>query len=92
MTRNARPSELRIPVSEFKAKCLSVLDQIEQRKIRRVVLTRRGKPLAEIGPVKGKRAPLWGAHRGQIEFVEGVDLTEPATDEPWDAELGILHR
>ena len=59
MTRKTKTSELRVSVTEFKAKCLAVFDQLEQRKIKRVIVTRRGTPVAEIGPVKAK-VPLPG--------------------------------
>lgn len=79
-------------MTEFKAKCLSVFDRLEQRKIKRVVVTRRGKPVAEIGPVSATVPELWGANRGRIWIAPGVDLTAPTIEEPTDAELGILHR
>ena len=30
--------------------------------------------------------------RGTVHIPPGFDLTAPASDEVWDAELGILHR
>lgn len=92
MTRKTDASELRISVTEFKAKCLALFDQLEQRKLRRVVVTRRGKAIAEIGASATIVPDLWGANRGKIWIAPGVDLTEPTVDEPTDAELGILHR
>ncbi len=79
-------------MSEFKARCLSLFDEIEQRKIAGLIVTRHGKDVATISPVPAPKVDLWGAHRGSVTFVEGVDLTEPTTTEPTDAELGILHR
>jgi hypothetical protein len=92
MTRKREVPEIRLSVTEFKAKCLAVFDQLEQRKIKRVVVTRRGKPVVEIGLVKAKVPSLWGCNRGKIWIDPKVDLTQPVSDEPWDAELGILHR
>ena len=81
-----------ISATEFKAKCLSLFDQLEGRKISRVVITRRGQPVGELTAPASERPSLWGAHRGSVWIAPGVDLTEPACDEPWDAERGILHR
>lgn len=85
---------LTLSASAFKARCLEVFKALEARKLARVVVTRRGRPVAELVPPRGVGAPprLWGAHRGSVTVMPGVDLTEPVLDEPLDAELGILHR
>ena len=81
--------------SEFKAKCLDLLDQVDDGRIGRLIVTKRGKPVAVVTapPVteEAVRRFLAGM-RGSVIIPEGVDLTEPALDEPMDAELGILHR
>ena len=84
---------LTLGASAFKARCLEVFKALETRKLARVVVTRRGRPVAELVPPRGDAPPsLWGAHRGSVTVAPGVDLTEPVLDEPLDAELGILHR
>lgn len=40
-----------IAIGEFKARCLSVLEQVRRKK-ERLVITRRGQPIAEVGPLK----------------------------------------
>ena len=40
-----------ISATEFKAKCLSILDEIEQRG-EPITVTRRGRPVAILGPPK----------------------------------------
>lgn len=81
---------LTIGATEFKAKCLAIFDQLEGRKLSRVIVTRRGKTVAELVP-PGERPPsLWGAHPGSAIAAPGIDLTEPAFDEPFDAQAGIL--
>ncbi|MGZ4896713.1 MAG: type II toxin-antitoxin system prevent-host-death family antitoxin [Candidatus Angelobacter sp.] len=51
-----------IPVSQFKALCSALIEQV--RKTRRPIrITRRGKAIAEIVPVpSGKRCQLAGKH------------------------------
>jgi prevent-host-death family protein len=40
-------------VTEFKAKCLALLDEVEQHG-GNITITRRGRPIAVVGPVKKK--------------------------------------
>ena len=81
-----------VSVSEFKARCLALFKALEARKLTRIVVTRRGKPVAELVPPAAAVPSLWGAHPGSVKVAPGVDLTEPVLDEPLDAGAGILHR
>lgn len=84
---------LTISASDFKAKCLTVFRDLERRKIRRVIVTRRGRPIAELTAPRGKVPELWGCLRGSVSIPSGVDLTEPLLpDEEFDAARGVLHR
>jgi antitoxin (DNA-binding transcriptional repressor) of toxin-antitoxin stability system len=83
---------LTMTATDFKAKCLAIFDELERRKVDRVVVTRRGRPVAELRPARAELPELWGAHRGSVKVARGVDLTAPTFDEPLDAELGLLHR
>jgi prevent-host-death family protein len=70
-----------IAISVFKAKCLSILDQVEKTKSP-VRITRHGKPIAEVIPAKSPgmdRAAWMGSLRGSIEILG--DIISPATDE-----------
>ncbi len=42
-----------LSASEFKAKCLACLDEIEQSG-ETIIVTRRGRPVAVLGPIKHK--------------------------------------
>lgn len=64
--------------SEFKAKCLSVLDEVQNSRAT-IVLTKRGRPVAQIGPVRQKPKALFGAMRGSVVF-EG-DIVSPVWDD-----------
>ena len=83
---------LRISASEFKARCLAIFRDLEARRIGRVLVTRRGRPVAELTPPRTTLPTLWGAHRGSVEVAAGIDLTEPVIDEALDAAAGVLHR
>lgn len=85
--------ELTVSASVFKARCLELFKALEARKLARVTVTRRGKPVAELVPPREPPRPsIWGCMKGTVHIAPGVDLTEPVLDEPLDAELGILHR
>ena len=56
-----------ISAAEFKAKCLEVLDQVAERR-ESVVVTKRGKPVAQVVPILKRPKHLWGAMKGEIEI------------------------
>ena len=84
--------QLEINATAFKATCLEVLRALERRSYSRVVVTRRGKPIAELTPPRRTTPKLWGSLRGSIDVAPGVDLTEPVLAEPLDAARGTLVR
>ena len=81
-----------MPASEFKARCLAVFSKLERRQYARVVVTRHGKPVAEVTPPNSTPPELWGALRGSVRVPKGVDLTAPVTAGRLDASRGTLHR
>lgn len=66
-----------MPISEFKATCLAVLDRVH-RTGTPIVVTRRGEPIAEVVPPSTASASNgWlGAMRGTAVIVGG--LVDPA--------------
>ncbi len=70
-----------IKASEFKAKCLKIMDEVAETG-EPVVITKHGKPVAEMVPVKRKPAALFGALKGSL-IITG-DIISPL-DEPWEA-------
>jgi prevent-host-death family protein len=93
--REPKVEEKTIGVTEFKAKCLALIDAVATGKLERVVLTKRGKPVAEVHalkPVKKERyVSSYGCMKGRIWIDPGYDLTQPIEDIEWDAENGILY-
>jgi prevent-host-death family protein len=67
--------------SECKAKFLGVLDEVAA-KHERVIVTKNGKPIAEIVPFVQKPKTLLGAMKGSITILG--DLDEPL-DVEWEA-------
>jgi prevent-host-death family protein len=60
--------------AEFKAKCLQVMEQVAATG-EPVVVTKRGRPVAQLGPVARKPKTLRGFLKGQIK--SGKDIISP---------------
>ena len=83
-----------ISATEFKAKCLDILDQVSARRVRSVSITKRGKVVAMLVPPPEEPAAirqLYGFLAGSVVVSPGTDLTQPVLDEPFDAVEGELH-
>jgi prevent-host-death family protein len=76
LTMRAKPRQM--PAGEFKAKCLSVLDQV-QRTGKTVVVTKRGRPVAQLMPLSSDDS---GSLLGSVVYEE--DLLSPI-DAEWNA-------
>jgi len=72
-----------IAISEFKAKCLAILDQVQKTK-HPVRITRRGEPVAEVVPPSPARPKIvFGFMKGKMEIVG--DIISPANDpDDWE--------
>jgi prevent-host-death family protein len=69
-----------ISISEFKAKCLAILERVHKTR-KPVRVTRFGKPVAEVvapSPVKD-RSDWMGSMKGQMEILG--DIVSPVIDE-----------
>ena len=84
-----------VSATEFKAKCLDLLNQVGTRQIERLEITKRGKVVAVLIPPTSQADAVRHLHgflRGSVVVPSGVDLTASILDEPLDAERGELHR
>lgn len=68
--------ELVINATAFKARCLELMDQIASRKLSRVIITKRGKPVSEL------RAPETAPPRPSIIGCM-ADKMPQLTDAEW---------
>jgi prevent-host-death family protein len=67
-----------IAISEFKAKCLALLDEVEKTK-QPLRITRHGKPIAEINPTSPVENASWiGSMKGKGKILG--DIISPASD------------
>ena len=74
-----------VAISEFKAKCLALLEQVRQTR-KPIRVTRFGKPVAEIvsPTIVQDRASWIGSMKDSIEILG--DIISPANDEDeWEA-------
>ena len=83
MSTDSNPAAARtIKASEFKAKCLKLMDEVAETG-EEIVITKNGKPVAKLTPCREQRKSLLGVHRGLIQ-IHG-DIIEPI-DVQWEAE------
>ncbi len=75
--------------SEFKAKCLALMDEVAASG-EPVVITKNGKPVAQLAPAPNEaktRRPAFGMHKGMVYPIGDVDLDEPVIDpSEWTAD------
>lgn len=70
---------------KFKAQCLAVIDEVHDSR-QEVVITKHGKPMAKLIPIRKTADDIFGAMRG-LGKITG-DLIEPIfPPEEWDVEV-----
>ncbi len=73
----------KIPAGKFKAKCLSVMEQVRMTR-ESVLITKRGKPLAKLIPAENTPDDFIGRLEGLVTIVG--DIEAPIVpSEDWDA-------
>jgi prevent-host-death family protein len=74
-----------IPISEFKAKCLGILEQVRSTR-RPIVVTRYGKPVAEvIPPSPPRRSQEWLGSLRETARIQGDIVSPISAPEDWEA-------
>ena len=78
-----------IPATEFKAKCLALLDEVHE-KGGTITVTKRGRPVATVQRAKKAafKSPR-GSLAGQIEIVGDIDIANEDTSHLWNVVRGI---
>ena len=75
-----------IKASEFKAKCLKLMDEVADSGVE-IVITKNGHPVSRLVPYRKKPKSLLGIDRGKLEILGDID--EPLGVE-WEAETGKI--
>ena len=73
-----------IKASEFKAKCLKLMDEVAETG-EEIVITKNGRPVSRLAPYREKPKTLFGIDRGKIKVLG--DIVAPI-DVEWDAVTG----
>ncbi|MFJ6023983.1 type II toxin-antitoxin system Phd/YefM family antitoxin [Brevundimonas sp. NPDC092305] len=84
-------TSLEISATEFKATCLELLDRLADHRIDRLVVTKRGRPVAVLTPPPGGKdrvAGLFGFMRGAAVIPRSLDLVAPVSTDAFNAEDG----
>jgi prevent-host-death family protein len=69
----------RIAAAKFKEQCLAILDRVDKEGI---VITKHGKPVAALMPIKAESAGLIGALKGKLIIKGNIQ----STGVKWDAQ------
>ncbi|MDD9979950.1 MAG: type II toxin-antitoxin system prevent-host-death family antitoxin [Gammaproteobacteria bacterium] len=80
------PDAKTIKASEFKAKCLKLMDEIADSGAE-YVITKNGRPVSRLVPYRKKPKSLFGIDRGRLEILGDID--EPL-DIEWEAQSGTI--
>ena len=70
-----------IKASEFKARCLKLMDEVAASG-EPLMITKNGRPVAQLGPAVTRPKTLRGLHKGEVK-IKG-DIIEPL-DVEWEA-------
>ena len=68
-----------VNVSEFREQCLSLMDELPAEG---VVITKRGRPIARVSPIRRDNGALIGSLGGRLKIKGNIF----STGEKWDAE------
>jgi prevent-host-death family protein len=74
-----------VSISQFKAKCLALLEQVRKTG-ETILVTRRGSPVAQVIPPpvpSGRASAGFGSMAGTAR--ERGDIVKPVSDQDWEA-------
>ena len=71
-----------VQATEFKAKCLEMMDDVHDGSTKKLIVTKRGKPFVKILAADEADGPIYGCMSDQIAFIG--DVMSPI-DATWDA-------
>ena len=72
-----------ITASEFRAKCLALMDEVAETG-EEILITKRGQPVARLTAYRERPKTLYGKYRGQIKIYGDLDELD---DEGWEEEV-----
>ena len=72
--------------SEFKAKCLKLMDEVAESG-QEIIITKNGRPVSRLAPYRKRLDTFFGADKGKIKILG--DIVSPL-DVEWEADQGLL--
>ena len=72
MTMVSKMANRIVKASEFKAKCLKLMDEVAATGDT-ITVTKNGRPVVEVRAVERPRKSLYGRNRGRIQIVGDLD-------------------
>ncbi len=82
MSADPHPTENTVAATEFKERCLALLDQVDRDRVP-IVVTKRGRPVARIVPVQD--VITGRPTMGSVRLVAEEDEDYFSAGVPWDA-------
>ena len=70
-----------IQAGKFKAKCLKLMDKVYRTK-KRIIITKKNKPIAQLVPIEEEKESLFGKMKGTVQILGNIVAP---IDEVWDA-------
>ncbi len=70
-----------VTASEFKAKCLRLLDEVEEGET--LVITKRGRKVAKVSPISPPKRSLRGSWKGLVKITG--DIVQCDTSKDWES-------
>ncbi len=99
MTHDHVTGEVHITATEFKAKCLELLDRVKSGAVKKVHITKRGEDVGLlIAPEAAADEPwdprsMFGCMKGSIIIDPSIDLTKPIYEQVFgttaEADMGL---
>lgn len=83
---NSSATSMIVKASEFKAKCLKLMDELSENG-GEIVITKNGFPVSRLVPYREKPNSLFGIDQGKIEILG--DIVDPV-DTVWEVESGKI--
>jgi prevent-host-death family protein len=74
-----------IPAGEFKAKCLQLMDEVNEQNIE-LIITKRGRPVARLVPAVQRKDSPFGWMKGTIKIHGDIVTSDPSEWEESDSD------
>ena len=82
-SNNPAPGTRTMKASEFKAKCLKLMDEVAESG-EEIIITKNGKPVAKLAPYRERPKSLFGIDKGRLRILG--DIISPI-DVEWEADV-----